>query len=140
METPLSAATSIQEMVLQNRGNKIRVFPAVPDDWPDAAFKDLRTEGAFLISAIRKNKETKWVSVKADADGICSIQPGITGVVIIRSTSAAIPSNDGNGSYQIAMKKGEEILLYADDSEPQVTQDQVKWNEAVLNPFGKKKE
>ena len=38
IETPLSGAQSIHDMLLQSWGGKIRVFPAVPDAWQDVAF------------------------------------------------------------------------------------------------------
>jgi hypothetical protein len=138
-ETPLPAATSIQEMCLQSWGNIIRVFPAIPDDWTNAAFKDLRAEGAFLISSVRKNKETKWVSIKAETDGTCIIQPGIPGVVIIRSTNATMPVNKGEGIYEITMRKGEEVLMYGDETSLQEEPDVVTWDEKIINPLGKKK-
>lgn len=37
IETPLSGAQSIHDMLLQSWGGKIRVFPAVPDAWQDVA-------------------------------------------------------------------------------------------------------
>jgi hypothetical protein len=51
IESPLSFATSVHDMFLQSWGGKIRVFPATPEKWGDVAFEDLRTQGAFLVSA-----------------------------------------------------------------------------------------
>src|SRR5207245_1127550 len=48
IETPLSAAASIQELFLQDWGGALRVFPAVPSGWADAAFDHLRADGAFI--------------------------------------------------------------------------------------------
>ena len=42
---------SLQDMLLQSWGDKINVFPAVPQEWDTAVFHDLRAEGAFLVSA-----------------------------------------------------------------------------------------
>ena len=38
-------------MLLQSHRAMIRVFPAVPAGWRDAAFTTLRAQGAFLVSA-----------------------------------------------------------------------------------------
>ncbi|WJH36462.1 hypothetical protein N6H14_12245 [Paenibacillus sp. CC-CFT747] len=65
METPLSGAEAIHDMLLQSWGGTLRIFPAVPEEWQDAAFHDLRTEGAFLVSAMRKNGVTEWIRVKS---------------------------------------------------------------------------
>ena len=56
IETPLSAAASLHDMLLSSWGDRIRVFPGVPGKWADVAFKDLRAQGAFLVTAVRK----KW--------------------------------------------------------------------------------
>lgn len=64
IETPLSGATSIQEMLLQSWGGTLHVFPAVPSSWSDASFATLRAEGGYLVSAVRKNGGTAWVKVE----------------------------------------------------------------------------
>jgi len=138
IETPLAAAASIQEMFLQSWGGKIRVFPALPDDWADATFKDLRAEGAFLISAVRKNKETKWVKIKAEADGTCIVQPNLKGIIKIKSNVAMKFIAKENNTYQINLKKGEEVILYSEESELKNKLKEVEWSNGVLNPFGKK--
>src|SRR3546814_1394901 len=61
IETPLSAAQSIHDMVLQSWGGAIRIFPAVPAAWPDLVFGDFRAEGAFLVSARRSGGRTAWI-------------------------------------------------------------------------------
>ena len=38
IETPLSAAQSIHDMLLQSWGGKIRIFPAIPATWKDIAY------------------------------------------------------------------------------------------------------
>lgn len=138
IETPLAAVASIQELYIQSWGNKVRVFPAMPDDWADAAFKNLRTEGAFLVSAVRKNKITQWVSIKAGADGICNIDPNIPGLVKLKSARPIKLVNKGEGLYQIAMKKGETVVLYADAAALKQKITETKTDTKAMNPFGKK--
>ncbi len=36
----------------------IRIFPALPSTWKDVEFRDLRAEGAFLVSAKRSGGKT----------------------------------------------------------------------------------
>ena len=55
---------SLQDMLLQSWGDKINIFPAVPAIWKEAVFHDLRAEGAFLVSANRKDGNTEWVRSK----------------------------------------------------------------------------
>ncbi|MBB6236786.1 hypothetical protein HDC90_001401 [Pedobacter sp. AK013] len=65
IETPLAAATSIQEMLIQSWGDKIRIFPAIPSNWKNVSFKQLRAEGAFLVSADMQNGQTKSIKIKS---------------------------------------------------------------------------
>ncbi|RQO79317.1 hypothetical protein DBR40_02850 [Pedobacter sp. KBW01] len=115
IETPLAAATSIQELLLQSWGDKIRVFPAVPTAWKELSFKNLRTEGAFLISAVLKNGETKWVKIKSLAGEPCVIHPGINGKVQVKGKVELKDLGEGNYSFQL--KKNEEIVLYQKESD-----------------------
>ena len=43
----------------------IRVFPAVPARWREAAFEDLVAEGGHRVSARRENGATTWLKVIA---------------------------------------------------------------------------
>ncbi len=65
IETPLSGAQCIHDMLLQSWGGKIRIFPAVPDAWQDVAYSGLRTEGAFKVSASRKLKNIFFICICA---------------------------------------------------------------------------
>ncbi len=64
-ESPIASARSILDMLLQSWGDTIRIFPACPKEWNEAVFRNLRAEGGFLVSAIRKGGKTQWVHVKS---------------------------------------------------------------------------
>jgi hypothetical protein len=73
IETPLSGAQSIHDLLLQSWGGTIRIFPAVPESWKDVAFQDLRAEGAFLVSAVRKDGKTQGARIKSLAGEPCRV-------------------------------------------------------------------
>ena len=73
LEPSLGMPAVIMEMLLQSWGGTIRVFPALPEAWRDAAFCRLRTEGAFLVSSRLKGGHVKFVSVESTVGGICRI-------------------------------------------------------------------
>lgn len=62
IETPLSAAQSIHDMLLQSWGGKIRIFPAIPATWKDIAYSGLRTEGLLKYLPV-ENKERHNLSI-----------------------------------------------------------------------------
>lgn len=117
IETPLSAATSLQELYLQSWNGIIRVFPAVPADWKDASFIDFRTEGGFLISGLRENAETVFVQIECTVDNKCTVSPGID----IKDLIVGYSDNGRKVNYkiidtessrmEIPMKKGEIIII-----------------------------
>lgn len=80
--------------------------------WKDVEFHDLRTEGAFLVSAKRAGGVTKWVRVKSLAGEPCRIKPGIDGKVDIKGDRKHKLKQVSPGIYEIDMKKGDEVLLY----------------------------
>jgi hypothetical protein len=73
IECSIVLARSLQDMLLQSHSNLIRVFPAVPAAWTNAVFHNLRAEGAFLVSAERKNGKTPWVRIKSLAGEPCRV-------------------------------------------------------------------
>jgi hypothetical protein len=76
IETPLSAAQSLHDMLCQSWGGVIRVFPAVPPAWPDVTLHNFRTQGAFLITAVRRQGATAWVRVRSEVGArACCARP-----------------------------------------------------------------
>lgn len=121
IESPLSGAQSIHDMILQSWGNTIRVFPAAPDKWADITFHDMRAEGAFLVSAVRKAGQTQWVRIKSLAGEPCRIKPNLPGPVQVTGARAFNLTDEGNGTYRIDLKQGEEVLLYSGETPPDPT-------------------
>jgi alpha-L-fucosidase 2 len=72
VETPLSGVESINYLLLQSWGGVLRIFPAVPTRWKDVTFQNLRTEGAFLVSAEMKNGVIGDVSIRSEAGKPCT--------------------------------------------------------------------
>lgn len=114
IETPLAAATSIMELLLQSWGETVRVFPAVPSHWRDAQFFRLRAEGGFLVSALRRNGQTAWVVVESQAGSPLAVK-----VPDWHDPPSAI-SQDGKplklsrlaaDTYAVALEKGDVAFL-----------------------------
>lgn len=115
IETPLSAAQSIHDMLLQSWGNTIRVFPAVPDKWADVTFHDLRAEGAFLVSAIREGGVTRFVRIKSLAGEPCRVKLDLPGEVHVNGARRFDVQEHGDGVYTLDLRKGEEVSFYSSE-------------------------
>jgi alpha-L-fucosidase 2 len=111
IETPLSAAQTIHDMLLQSWGNTIRVFPAVPDNWKDAAYHNMRAEGGFLVTAVRKNGVTQFIQIKSIAGEPCRIKSDLTEAYAVISGRSTKIRKCGEDILQIDLNKGEEIIL-----------------------------
>jgi len=74
LEGNFAAAAGLQEMLLQSYGGTIRVFPAIPPNWKDVSFKTLRAEGAFLVSAERRDGVTQFVEILSEKGGVCRLE------------------------------------------------------------------
>ena len=117
IETPLSAAASLTELLIQSWDETIRIFPAVPDHWKDCAFHALRTEGGFTVSAQRQDGRTEWVSLTSEKGQPCRIQ--LSGWDAVHQLSAGRTVSIkplGNETYELDLKTGESVTLAPDKS------------------------
>lgn len=122
IESPFSAATSIHDMLLQSWGGRIRVMPAVPDEWEDAYFQDLLCQGGALVSADRQggklirlqidspNRARDLVFTMAMEQPSFQILDGNGGVQ--RATVLA----DSEGFYRVSVPAGGSIKAIAHGS------------------------
>ncbi|WP_117882398.1 glycosyl hydrolase family 95 catalytic domain-containing protein [Aureibaculum luteum] len=139
IETPLSAATSIMEFQLQSWGDKIRVFPAVPDAWKDASFQNLRAQGGFLVSAKRNDSKTEWVSIKSLSGKPCVLKvlDWTNAIQINKGKKIEIVKNSEN-EFRIDLKKGETILISSKNIDKAIMEP-IKHLESKMNQYGVKK-
>lgn len=69
LEGNFAFASGIHEMLIQSHTGIVNLFPAIPSDWKDVSFSDLRTQGAFLVSAEMKNNQVNKVEITAEKGG-----------------------------------------------------------------------
>jgi len=116
IETPLSASQSLHDMLCQSWGDVIRIFPAVPPTWPDVTLHDFRTQGAFLISAVRTAGATRFIRIRSLAGEPLRLRHDLTGgpvrAVLDDGTRARTKVSE-DGTLTIDLAKGREVLVYA---------------------------
>lgn len=79
LEGNFAAAAGIQEMLLQSHRGEIELFPAIPAGWRTAAFRTLRAEGAFLVSAGLRDGRVTNLEVVSEQGGMLKLRlPGET--------------------------------------------------------------
>lgn len=98
IETPLAAAQTLNEMLLQSWGERVRVFPAMPSHWKDACFVQLAAEGGFRVSAARKDGATRWIEVTSLAGEPLLLQTDLKGLRVLDNphvTVEELPQPEG---------------------------------------------
>jgi hypothetical protein len=70
IENSCTVTNAINEMLCMSVGHVIRLFPVYPKD-QEAGFKNIRTWGAFLVSAQQKNGEVADVKITSEKGRNC---------------------------------------------------------------------
>lgn len=113
IETPLSAASATMDLQIQSWRGKIRIFPAVPPDWPDAVFQGLRAMDGFVVSARRRDGRTEWVHVHSEAGEPCVIRVADwSGPLTASGPSPVEVAEIGPGEYRVGLAAGDGVLLF----------------------------
>lgn len=113
IETPLSAVTTINEMLLQSWGGVLRVFPAIPVSWDNVSFDKLLAKGGFEVSAERKNGATSFIRIRSNAGSPCIVQTDLPGKIGFAGVKAAAVKQRKDGRIEIDLQKGQEVILYS---------------------------
>jgi len=111
VETTCGIPCGISDMLLQSWGDRLRIFPAVPERWRDLLFLDLGAEGAFTVSALTRDGRVRWVRITAAVDGPCRLRNPF-GEREFHVTGAAPAEEDGLLVWQMAA--GETVTLHSD--------------------------
>ncbi len=108
LEGNFAFAQGIQEMLLQSHEGYIEIFPAIPSAWENVSFKNLRTQGAFLISAKKENGVLEEVKIISEKGGLlCLKMPFKTFYITDTSKKYLCDKN----ILKIQMKAGENIVV-----------------------------
>lgn len=114
-ETPFSFNRSINDMLIQSHNNVISIFPAIPDAWKDVSFMNLRTEGAFLVTAVREDSGTKFFSVESLAGEPCVIQSDIKVDSLLTSPQVEIDKKS-EYAFSVKISKGQKITFFQENT------------------------
>ena len=129
VETPLSGAQSLHDMLFTGWGGVIRVLPGVPSSWPDVTVHDVAVEGAFLLSAVRRGGTTQFVRVKSLAGEPCRVAPGLAGPYDVRRLTVGVPAPPwrdlGDGTVELDLAAGDDVVITTHGTSPRLRIDPV---------------
>ena len=123
IETPLSGAQSILDMLLQGWGGAVRPFPAMPKEWRQAVFADLSAEGGFLVSGQWTEHGTKWVTIFSRAGQPLLVETDIVEPELLIEGKPVAAGKASGGFLDVDLRKGETALIRrrGDNCQPLVT-------------------
>lgn len=110
-ETPLSGAQPIHDMLLQSWGGKIRIFPAVPDEWKDITFQNWLAEGAFEVSSKLSGGKPDYIKIKSLAGSPCLISTSMKDPVAFLGEKKLKLISVASNTYKLDIKKGGTVLV-----------------------------
>ena len=137
IESPLSFATSLHDMMLQSWGGKIRVFPASPKKWKDVSFHNLRTQGAFLVSAKKMEGKTEFLSIKSLKGNECKVKVDIEKPRFYINGKSISTQKTSDGFYTIDLETNETVLITSKAlKKTNLSIEELPKSEAEQNLFG----
>lgn len=110
LEGNFAFAAGLQEMLLQSYAGFIEIMPAVPGNWKDASFENLRAEGAFLLSAHRDGGQVAEVKIVAEKGGRTRLKLPFK-TFFAASNKGFVIKNEGDGFLELTAKPGAVLVL-----------------------------
>lgn len=117
IETPLATAEALHLMLLQAQGGVIRVFPALPSTWNDAAFCDLAVEGGFRVSAVREGGRVRFVRVKSLSGEPLRLSAGLGARALASGDVQGLVTAEADGTWLLSLGAGQEVVLLPEDAD-----------------------
>lgn len=109
MEGNFAFASGLQEMMLQSYAGFIEIMPALPEGWKNVEFKDLRAEGAILVSANKQEGKVVQVAMRAEKGGEIVLKKPFEKYRITAEKGMAIVKHEG-GFLRFKCRAGGGVL------------------------------
>ncbi len=101
---------TVNEMLMQSYEGIIRLFPCW-DKRMNAAFENLRADGAFLVSSELKNERIDSLKIKSLKGRICNVESSDINCVVRESDKAKIPFKKENNTVTFETQENETYIL-----------------------------
>ena len=134
----LGAVDSLNQMLVQSWGGRIRVFPACPSHWREVRFDNLRCEGGVVISAVRSKGQTLGVRLESASGVQVRLSNPFDGSDGYLNGQSIRPNADGD--LVISLNAAQAVWLTAAAAITATDLDNFIVNrpEAMRNPYGLK--
>jgi len=110
LEGNFAFAAGLQEMLLQSYAGFIEILPAVPPEWKNISFENLRTEGAFLVSVKKTDGQVNEVKIVSEKGGNTRLKLPFKTWAAVTKKDVSI-KNTGDGFITLTCKPGAVLIL-----------------------------
>lgn len=100
LEGNFGAAQAVHELLLQSHNGTVRLFPALPSDWRDAAFERLLAEGAVSVTATVAGGTIVAVALCSPIAQRCRLAAGRSDICL----AIDLPKNTAVSLDQVALR------------------------------------
>lgn len=111
LEGNFAAGQAVHEMLIQARKNRIRIFPAIPQNWKEIEFSNLYVPGGHCITAIMKNGLTNSISLIAGSEGEILLHAKGCTNPNIKIDGILVEINQEGLYFKIRVKKGQKVEI-----------------------------
>jgi len=108
LEGNFASAAGILEMLLQSHNGFVEVFPAIPSDWKNVSFHQLRAEGGLLVSATKSEGMLDKVVITAETSTEFTFQLPFKTWFVDQKMQSKVTLTPEN-RLKITLQKGETI-------------------------------
>lgn len=109
LEGNMAFAAGLQEMLLQSHTRAITIFPAIPANWKDASFTNLRAEGAFLVSATLQGGQLTLAEITSEKGGVLRVNNTFGDTYQLVYKGKPVPCS--NHIWEIQLKEGDSCTI-----------------------------
>lgn len=110
IENCSTVPNTINEMLCMSNQNLLRVFAVWPKQ-KDAAFTNIRCDGAFLVSSSLKNKAVEFVKIVSEKGRDCVFKNPWIGKTLIVKSNKRKPLKVSGEQIKLNTLVGEELLI-----------------------------
>jgi alpha-L-fucosidase 2 len=134
----LGAVDSLNQMLVQSWGGRIRVFPACPSHWREVRFDNLRCEGGVVVSAVRSEGRTLGVRLESASGVQVRLSNPFDGSDGYLKGQPIQPDADRNLVVNLSAGQAVWMTATAEITATDLDDFTVKRPEAMRNPYGLK--
>lgn len=134
----MGAVDSVNQMLLQSWGGRIRVFPACPSHWRDVRFDNLRCEGGILVSAVRSKGQTLGVRLESASEARVRLRNPFSDAGGYLNGALIQPDADGDLVVNLSANQAVWLTITSEMTGTDLDEFTVERPNELRNPYGLK--